>query len=92
MSAMVLSSIKRFIDMSPKLEEIGIKNIHFYNSKGNEELTTPMVALVPFVDVVVLGKDAYHSTLMNRVVEEALARHIPVVSEDCIVDLAGCLY
>ncbi|WP_333654149.1 hypothetical protein [Dissulfurispira sp.] len=92
MSAMVISSVKRFIDMSPKLEEIGIKNIHFYNSKGNEELTTPMVALVPFIDVVVLGKDAYRSTLTDRVVEEALARHIPVVSEDCIADLSGRLY
>jgi len=90
MSAMVLSSVKRFIDMSPKLEDLGVKNIHFYNSRGNDKLTTPMVALVPFVDVVVLGKDAHCSTLMNRVVEEALARHIPVVSDDCIGDLAGC--
>jgi hypothetical protein len=29
MSAMVISSVKRFIEMSPKLEEIGVKNIHF---------------------------------------------------------------
>jgi hypothetical protein len=48
-----------------------------------------MIALVPFVDVVVLGKDAHCSTLMNKVAEEALARHVPVVSEDCIGDLAG---
>jgi hypothetical protein len=92
MSAIVLSSIKRFIDIAPKLEDIGVKNIHFYDSRGNDELTTPMIALVPFVDVVVLGKDAHCSSHMNKVVEEALARHIPVVSDDCIGDLAGCLY
>lgn len=92
MSAMVLSSMKRFIEMATKLKEIGVKNIHFYNSKNNDELTTPMVALVPFIDVVVLGKDAHCSMLMNRVVEEALARHILVISEDCIGDLAGRLY
>lgn len=92
MSVMVLSSVKRFIEMSPRLEDIGVKNIHFYNSKNNDELTTPMISLVPFVDCVILGKDAHCSALMTRVVEEALARHIPVVSEDCIGDLAGCFY
>jgi hypothetical protein len=92
MSAIVLSSVKRFIEMSSKLEDIGVKNIHFYNSQNNDELTTPMVSLIPFVDFVVLGKDAHCSPHMNKVVEEALARNIPVVSEDCLGDLAGCLY
>ncbi len=92
MSAMVLSSVKRFIDISEKLEEIGIRNIHFFNSKDNDELTTPMVALVPFMDVLVLGEDAHLSSYSNKVVEEAVARHIPVVSEDCIGDVEGCLY
>lgn len=92
MSAMVISSIKRFIEMSPKLEDLGVKNIHFYNSMSNDELPAPMVALVPFVDVVVLGKDAHCSPFMTKVVQEALARHIPVVSDDCIEDLKECLY
>ena len=37
MSAMVISSVKRFINMSPKLEAIGIKNVHFYSSESNGE-------------------------------------------------------
>ncbi len=78
--------------MSPKLEDIGVKNIHFYNSQGNDELTTPMIALVPFVDVVVLGKDANCSPHMNKVVEEALARHIPVVSDDCLNEMKNFCY
>lgn len=89
MCAMILSSVKRFIEISPQLESLGIKNIHFYNSTNNEKLTTPMLSLVPFVDVVVLGRDAYCSPLMNRVVEEALARHIPIFSEESLKEMTS---
>ncbi|RJQ19308.1 MAG: hypothetical protein C4560_06475 [Nitrospiraceae bacterium] len=91
MSAMVLSSVKGFIDISQKLEGIGIRNIHFFNLQDNDELTTPMMALVPFMDMLVLGKDARLSSYSNKVIEEAVARHIPVVSEDCMGDMEGCL-
>lgn len=87
MSAMVLSSVRRFIEMSPMLEELGIRNIHFYDAQNDGGLDHPVVALVPFVDCVVLGKDTNLSGQLSRVVEEAFARHIPVLSEDCLHEM-----
>lgn len=84
MSAMVISSVKRFIEMSPRLEYLGIENIHFYNSAKKADVDAPMVALVPFVDFVILGKDANLAPYFVRIVDEAVARHIPVLSEECI--------
>jgi phosphopentomutase len=92
MSAMVLSSVKRFIEMSPKLEELGVQNIHFYNSQNGGDLNTPMIALVPFVDVVILGKDAGLSGHFNKVIDEAFTRRIPVLSEDCLYDMKNFCY
>jgi hypothetical protein len=92
MSAIVISSIQRFIEMSPRLEELGIDHIHFYNSKRDNDLNTPMVALVPFVDFVVLGKDANLSRHLSKVMDEAFARHIPVLSEDCLHDMKNFCY
>lgn len=86
MSAIVLSSLKRFIDMSHKLEELGLRNIHFFNSQNNE-LSTPMMALVPFVDMLVLGKDANCFSYFDRLVNAVMDRHIPVISEDCIGEI-----
>lgn len=77
MSAMVISSIKRFIEMSPKLEELGLSNIHFYNSETIEDIDTPMIALVPFIDCVILGKEAKLSGQLTQVIDEAFARRIP---------------
>ena len=91
MSAMVISSIKTFIEMSPKLEEVGVRNIHFYNSKSGDVHDAPMVSLVPFVDLVVLGKDANLSPQINKIVKEALDRHIPLVTEDCLGELAEAI-
>ncbi len=48
-----------------------------------------MSVLVPFVDMVVLGKDAELSPSVNKVVKEALDRHIPLVTEDCLDEMAG---
>jgi ABC-type uncharacterized transport system substrate-binding protein len=91
MSAIVLSPVEKFINMSPNLEKIGFKNIHFYNSRGNDELTTPMVALVPFMDAVILEKDVPCTHFLTKLIEEAIARHIPVITEDCIGAMEGCL-
>lgn len=92
MSAMVLSSVKRFIEMSPRLEDLGVQNIHFYNSQNDGDLNTPMVALVPFVDCVILGKDANLSRHFKKVTDEAIARHIPVLSEDCLNEFKKFCY
>lgn len=84
MSAMVISSVRKFIEMSTRLEDLGFKNIHFYNSKSEGDIDTPMVALVPFVDFVILGKDAGLASYLPKIVDEAVARHIPVLSEECL--------
>lgn len=92
MSAMILSSVKRFIEMSPLLEEFGIENIHFYNSKNDADLNTPMVALVPFVDVIILGNDAGLSRHLAKIIDEAMARHIPVLSDECLHEVKNFCY
>lgn len=84
MSAMVLSSVKRFIEMSTKLEELGLDTIHFYNVKNDGNIHPPILALVPFVDCVILSRDADISRQLSRVIDEAFARHIPVLSEECL--------
>lgn len=92
MSAMVLSSVKRFIEMSEKLEELGLDTIHFYNSEKDGNLNPPIVALVPFVDCVILSRDADLSRQLSSVIDEAFARHIPVLSEDCLHKLKNFCY
>lgn len=84
MSAMVLSSAKRFAEISTLLEAYGIKNIHFYNPKNDCNLNTPVISLVPFVDVVILGKDAGLFNHLSKIIDEARARHIPVISDECL--------
>ncbi len=81
---MIISSVKNFIEMSHDLEEIGFSNIHFYNSTNDSSLNAPMIALVPFVDFLILGSDAGLSPNLNRLINEAQARHIPVIREECI--------
>lgn len=92
MSAMVISSIKRFAEMVHSLEELGIENIHFYNAKKDADLNTPMVALVPFVDVIILGKDAGLSRHLTKIIDEATARHIPILSDDCLQEIKNFYY
>lgn len=87
MSAMVLSSVKSFIEMSSIFEELGLDTIHFYNSKNDVNLNPPIVALVPFVDCIILSKDANLSKQLAKVIDEACARHIPVISEDCLHEI-----
>ena len=92
MSAMVISSVKRFIEISPLLEDFSIGNIYFYNSMNDDDLNTPMVALVPFVDVVILGKDAEFSRQLTEIIDEAIARHIPVISDECLHEIKNSHY
>ncbi len=88
MSGMVISSVENFVNMSGHLEDIGISNIHFYNSKNHSGLDTPMIALVPFLDFLILGDDAHISPSLQQIVSEAHARHIPVLKGECIKNIA----
>lgn len=87
MSVIVISSVGRFIEMSRKLEGLGLQNLHFYNSQNDGGLNTPIAELLPFVDCVVLGKDANLLRHLDKVIDEAFARHIPVLSEDCFHEI-----
>lgn len=81
MSAMIISSTESLISISKRLESIGVSNIHFYDSRGTE-FSAPLVALVPFVDCLILGEGARTCPLIDRVLREASARHVPVLTED----------
>lgn len=84
MSAMIISSLERFIGMAQKLEDFGVTNIHFCYAKNNGDLDTSLIAFVPFVDFVILGKDTHRSPHINRIIKEAETRRIPVLPEDRI--------
>ncbi|TLD42911.1 MAG: hypothetical protein JETT_0811 [Candidatus Jettenia ecosi] len=84
MSAMIISSLERLIGMAQKLENFGITTIHFYSAKNSGDLDVATIAFVPFVDFVILGKDAPCSLSLNRIIKEAQTRRIPVLSEECI--------
>lgn len=84
MSAMIISSLERLIGMAQKLENFGITNIHFYSAKNGGDLDVATIAFVPFVDFVIVGKDAPHSSSLNQIIKEAQTRRIPVLSEECI--------
>ena len=84
MSAMIISSLDRFIGMARKLEESGVTNIHLCYAKNSGDLDTSVIALVPFVDFVILGKDAHYSPYLNQIIEEARTRRIPVLPEERI--------
>ena len=51
MSAMIISSLDRFIGMARKLEDYGVTNIHLCYAKSNGDLDISVIALVPFVDM-----------------------------------------
>lgn len=84
MSAMIISSLDRFIGMARKLEDYGVTNIHLCYAKNNGDLDISVIALVPFVDFVILGKDAHYLPYLNQIVKEAQLRHIPVLPEEQI--------
>lgn len=84
MSAMIISSLDRFIGMARKLEEYGVTNIHLCYAKSNGDLDMTVIALVPFVDFVILGKDAHYLPYLSQIIKEAQLRHIPVLPEERI--------
>ncbi len=89
MSVMVISNNERFIDMSKKLEDIGISNICFYHSGVNKKNKEQMINHLTFVDVVIVDKDTHYSKRFNQIVAEAQSRHIPVILDKCIGRLRG---
>ncbi len=92
MSAMVISSIQKFVEMSKSLDEIGVSNIYFYNPTNFLDTNMPIIALLPFADFVVLSKDAGFSGHLAKVVDEAISRGIPVLSEDCLYRMKNFCY
>lgn len=62
---MVISSSERFTGMSKKLRNIGISSIHFYDSESLEP-DVPMLALVPLVDFVILGRTHSNQCTLTR--------------------------
>ncbi|MCF6154492.1 MAG: hypothetical protein E3K36_04405 [Candidatus Brocadia sp.] len=90
MSAMIISSLDRFIGMARKLETYGVTNIHLCYAKSTDDLDISVIALVPFVDFVILGKDAHYLPYLNQIVKEAQLRHIPVLPEERIASVKNC--
>lgn len=84
MSAMIISSLDRFIGMAKKLENSGVTNIHLCYAKNSSEVDISVIALVPFVDFVVLGEDAHCLPYLNQIINEAKIRSIPVLPEERI--------
>lgn len=84
MSAMIISSLDRFIDMARKLEDYGVTNIHLCYARNSGNMDISVIALVPFVDFVILGKDAHYLPYLSQIVKEAQLRHIPVLPEERI--------
>lgn len=55
MSALAISRIDSFIEISKRFEKIGVSTVHFYNSEFDSfELRAS--AVVPFIDMLVIGK------------------------------------
>ncbi len=92
MSGMVISSVKKFIEMSQALQELGLDTIHFYNSENNRDPDPPMVTLVPFVDCIIVCKDTNYSGRFNKVIDEAYARRIPLLTEECLHEMKNFYY
>ncbi|WP_347274707.1 hypothetical protein [Candidatus Kuenenia sp.] len=83
-SAMVISSAEGFAGMAKPLEDYGITNIHFCSVKERTDLDATAIAFVPFVDFIIVGRDASGSPYLNTILREAKELQIPVLSESCI--------
>ncbi len=84
MSAMIISSLDRFIGMARKLEDSGVTNIHLCYAKSTDNLDLSVIALVPFVDYVIVGEDAHGLPYLKHIITEAQLRQIPVLTEERI--------
>lgn len=92
MSAMIISSIKKFIEMSEWLEELGFRNLHFYNSRNGEGFNAPIITLLPFIDLVILSNDEVFSADLAKIIDEAVSRNIPVLFDDCLHKIKNFSY
>ena len=84
-SAMVISSAEGFAGMAKPLEDYGITNIHFCSVREKTDLDVTAIAFVPFVDFIIVGRDAGGSPYLNTILREAKELQIPVLTESCIV-------
>ncbi len=84
MSVMVISSLDRFVGMARKLEVSGVTNIHLCYAKSTDKLDLSVIALVPFVDYVIVGEDAHCLPYLKQIITEAQLRQIPVLPEERI--------
>lgn len=87
MSAMIISSLDRFIGMAKTLEDRGVTNIHLCYAKSTDDLDLSVIALVPFVDFVIVGEDARSLPYLKQIITEAQLRHIPVLPEERIASV-----
>ncbi|MCF6148038.1 MAG: hypothetical protein E3K37_05210 [Candidatus Kuenenia sp.] len=85
MSAMVISNAEGFAGMVKPLEDYGITNIHFCSAREKRDIDPTAIAFVPFVDFIILGKEAGYSAQINSILREAKERQIPVLHESCIM-------
>ncbi|MBM4053657.1 MAG: hypothetical protein FJ264_03065 [Planctomycetes bacterium] len=86
MSAMVLSDADGFALMAKPLEKYGVTNIHFCSVKEKMDTDATAIAFVPFVDFIIIGKDAGGTSHIETILQEAKERRIPVLSESCILE------
>lgn len=84
MSAMIISSLDRFIGMARKLENSGVTNIHLCYAKSTDNVDLSVIALVPFVDYVIVGEDAHCLPYLKQIIMEAQLRNIPILPEERI--------
>ncbi len=87
MSAMIISSLDRFIGMARKLENSGVTNIHLCYAKSTDKLDISVIALVPFVDSVIVGEDAHCLPHLKQIITEAQLRNIPILPEERIASV-----
>ncbi len=82
MAVMIISGIKRLMDMSSVLEKSGITDIRFYNSTLRKALAEPILPVVRFMDILILGKDARFLPHLREIIAEAKRCCVPVISEE----------
>lgn len=84
MSVMIIGSQNHLNKVLDCLNGLKIDNIYFYNANSGSLFTPTINGLLPFVDVVVLGKEATSMCGFSNIFDNAIARKIPLIAEDCI--------
>jgi hypothetical protein len=70
------------MELSRIIESRGISNIRFYNSTLRRVLAEPILPVVRFMDILILGKDARFLPHLREVLNEARRCRVPVISEE----------